>query len=273
MSQLMTRWLCICQEGPTVDNRIIKREWLIEAAELYDPNVYTAMIWPEHERWYGSVGRVLEVKAEEDEEGIMRLYARLCPGENLLYAVKNQQLVFCSAEFTPDGDWRGTGKSYLEGLGVTNSPASVGTTRLQFNKTIGNRLGDFSALVIEELAEFKDEGKKVSKEKEKLSWRKLFNLEERQPSRKFAETTPTETDPSSDDKLNALAGALDEIETGLNSLSDAVEKIKGVLDTKEFADLRDNLPKVLSNFKKMEDIITEKPGNNPAGGSNEFSFL
>lgn len=275
MSQLMTRWLCICQEGPTVDNRLIKREWLIDAAELYDPNVYTAMIWPEHERWYGASGRVLELKAEEDSEGLMCLYARLCPGENLIYAVKNGQLMFCSAEFTPDGDWRGTGKSYLEGLGVTNSPASVGTTRLQFSARIGTRLSDFKALVFEELAELDEEDKKLPADKNKPTWRSLFNLKERDTKRNFADDgSGGEQTPSSDDKVNALAEVVDEIESTITSLNDAVDKLKTVMDTKEFADLRDNLPKILSNFKKMEELITKEPDKNPAGGPDkDFQFL
>lgn len=275
MSQLMTRWLCICQEGPTVDNRLIKREWIIEAAELYDASVYTAEIWPEHERWYGSLGHVLEVKAEEDGEGIMRLYARLCPEPNLIHAVKGGQLVFSSAEFTPDGDWRGTGKSYLEGLGVTNSPASVGTTRLQFNKGANSRFSDYRAIAFDELAEISEEDKKLPADKNKPTWRSLFNLKERDTKRNFAEdTSGGEQTPSSDDKVNALAEVVDEIETTITSLNDAVDKLKTVMDTKEFADLRDNLPKILSNFKKMEELITKEPDKNPAGGSDkDFQFL
>ncbi|MDE9590681.1 GPO family capsid scaffolding protein, partial [Xenorhabdus bovienii] len=96
--------------------------------------LYTALIWPEHERWTGTMGEVLAVKAECGEDGALRLYAQLRPNHRLLDANRDGQLLFTSVEFTIDGNWRGTGKSYLEGLAVTSSPASVGTTRLQFSK-------------------------------------------------------------------------------------------------------------------------------------------
>ncbi|MBQ4796817.1 phage capsid protein, partial [Pectobacterium versatile] len=51
MSQLMTNWICIATEGETVDKRVMERQWLIDAAETYDPQLYTALIWPEHETW------------------------------------------------------------------------------------------------------------------------------------------------------------------------------------------------------------------------------
>lgn len=272
VSQLMTRWLCICQEGPTVDGRNIRREWLMEAAELYDPKVYTAMIWPEHDRWYGSLGHVLEVKTEEDNEGIMSLYARLSPDVSLIHANKNGQLLFCSAEFTPDGDWRGTGKTYLQGLGVTSSPASVGTTRLNFNEKGGNRRGDFKSLVIEEFKEIEREDKKLSGKEKSKGWRTFFNIKE--PEKKnFSEGDGGSGEPTSEEKFSQLAEALAAAEDQMAGLSEAIKKIKEAIDTKEFAELRDNLPSILTNFKKMEEVVTKEPGKNPGGNDNEFSFL
>lgn len=122
-SQLATNWICIATAGETVDKRAIEEQWLLDAAELYDPSLYTALLWPEHSRNFGNMGEVLELKAERDDEGILRLYARLCPGISLLQANANGQLLFLSPEFTPDGNFRNTGKTYLEGLAVTDSPA------------------------------------------------------------------------------------------------------------------------------------------------------
>lgn len=134
-SQLATNWICIATAGETVDKRAIEEQWLLDAAELYDPSLYTALLWPEHSRNFGNMGEVLELKAERDDEGILRLYARLCPGISLLQANANGQLLFLSPEFTPDGNFRNTGKTYLEGLAVTDSPAGVSTTRLRFSRT------------------------------------------------------------------------------------------------------------------------------------------
>ncbi|WP_273974635.1 GPO family capsid scaffolding protein, partial [Serratia ureilytica] len=99
----------------------------------------TALLWPEHSRNYGNRGRVLAAMCQEGDDGIMRLYVQLCPNISLMQANAEGQLLFCSAEFTPDGNFRGTGKSYLEGLGVTDSPASVYTERMRFSKRHKNK--------------------------------------------------------------------------------------------------------------------------------------
>ena len=50
-STLRTGWVCIATEGTTVDGREITAAWLTDMAETYDPEYYTALIWPEHDRW------------------------------------------------------------------------------------------------------------------------------------------------------------------------------------------------------------------------------
>ncbi len=82
MSQLMTDWICIATEGDTVDGRVMEPQWILEAAELYNPALYTARIWPEHERGFGAMGEVLAVKAERDDDGVLRLYAQLRPNHH-----------------------------------------------------------------------------------------------------------------------------------------------------------------------------------------------
>ncbi|ENY6786436.1 putative phage tail assembly chaperone [Providencia rettgeri] len=75
MSQLRTTWLCIATEGDTVDGRIIERQHLIEAAELYDYKLWAALIWPEHNHEVDPVGEVLEVMLDEDNNGNLQLLA------------------------------------------------------------------------------------------------------------------------------------------------------------------------------------------------------
>ncbi|MBI6548896.1 GPO family capsid scaffolding protein [Xenorhabdus lircayensis] len=280
MSQLMTNWICIAMEGDTVDGRIMEPQWLLDAAELYDPALYTARIWPEHERWLGAMGEVLEVKAEQDDEGILRLYARLRPNHRLLEANRDGQLVFTSVEFTPSGNFRGTGKTYLEGLAVTDSPASVGTTRLQFNKKDKQRrFGAYKPLVIDEVREIKEsKGKRMAKGTKK-TWRSRFNI---------AEPEETTTEPSEDDALQALAQALADLETRLAALEgkqetteqevadvqEDVETVKEVVDTEEFARLRDSLPDILKKFGKLDAVVTRLPSRNPKGNKDKkFNYL
>lgn len=129
-SSLRTGWICIATEGTTVDGREITREWLLEMAEQYDPDYYTAVIWPEHDRWM-NFGTIRALKSEE-EDGKVKLFAILKPNRAFIDYNRDGQFQFCSIE--PEGDFADTGKTYLLGVGVTDRPASTGTTRLQFNR-------------------------------------------------------------------------------------------------------------------------------------------
>ncbi|MDC9591204.1 GPO family capsid scaffolding protein [Xenorhabdus sp. XENO-10] len=276
MSQLMTNWICIAMEGDTVDGRVMEPQWILDAAELYDPQLYTARIWPEHDRWFGAMGEVLAVKAEHGEDGALRLYAQLRPNHRLLDANRDGQLLFTSVEFTPNGNFRGTGKTYLEGLAVTDSPASVGTTRLQFSKKKKfHRSGTYKPLVIDEVKQIKES--KMAKAKK--GWRSFFNMEE-------PEETPAET--TGDDALQAIAEALAEMDKRMTAVEsklasteqvveevqEDVETVKEVVDTEDFACLRDNLSKIVKNFGKLDTLATRVPSRNPKGNKNKnFNYL
>ncbi|OCA54635.1 GPO family capsid scaffolding protein [Photorhabdus namnaonensis] len=276
MSQLMTNWICIATEGDTVDGRVMEPQWILEAAELYNPELYTARIWPEHERGFGAMGEVLAVKAARDDDGVLRLYAQLRPNHHLLQANREGQLLFTSVELTPDGNFRGTGKTYLEGLAVTDSPASVGTTRLQFKeRNKHRRFGAYKPLVIDEIKHMEGNGMA----KAKKGWKSFFNIEEPE------ETEPA---PSSDDALQALAQAVADLEARITALEgkqelteqevadvqEDVETMKAVVDTEAFARLRDSLPDILKKFNKLDGIATRLPSCNPKGDKNApFKFL
>ncbi|MDH0349136.1 GPO family capsid scaffolding protein, partial [Aeromonas dhakensis] len=99
---------------------------------------YTAVIWPEHDRW-SSYGTVQALKTEE-VDGKYKLYAILCPNRDLIYYNQNGQYQFCSIE--PFENFADLGRTYLLGLGVTDEPASTGTTHLKFsNSNKGQAVG------------------------------------------------------------------------------------------------------------------------------------
>lgn len=125
---LTTDFIKIAQSGATVDGRTMNPEWLLQAAESYNPDTYTALIWPDHFR-FQNYGKVLELKAEE-EGGVVSLYARLQPNANYLMGNQYGQRLFFSVEL--DDNFAGTGRAYLLGLGITDSPASLGTSELKF---------------------------------------------------------------------------------------------------------------------------------------------
>jgi hypothetical protein len=137
-STLRTGWVCIATEGKAVDGRDITRDWLTDMAETYDPTYYTAVIWPDHDRW-SSYGTVQALKTEE-VDGKLKLFAILCPNRDLIYYNQSGQYQFCSIE--PFENFADLGRTYLLGLGVTDEPASIGTTHLKFsNSNKGQAVG------------------------------------------------------------------------------------------------------------------------------------
>jgi hypothetical protein len=125
-----TGWVCIASAGPTVDDQHIAPEWLHQMAESYDPDFYTACLWPEHGR-SRPVGHVEALKADT-VQGVLKLFAVLCPTLELMDLNALGHLQFCSIE--PKPNFAGTGKWYLGALGVTDEPASTGLTRLKFSQ-------------------------------------------------------------------------------------------------------------------------------------------
>lgn len=151
MARLKTDWIAIATAGPTIDGRQIEAQWLTDAAKCYNRDEYTAMIWPYHEspywRAFGTnFGEVDELKTET-RDGKIQLMARLIPNQFLIEANRSGQKLFTSVEIVED--YLGSGKYFLKGLAVTDTPASIGTTRLQFSQeNPGAHHGNVEALIL-----------------------------------------------------------------------------------------------------------------------------
>lgn len=130
MTQLQTEWLCVATSGATIDGRQINAADLEQMAATYDPKLYTALIWQEHYRLNGNLGQVVALKAQKVGDKV-KLFAILRPNARLLELNQQKQKLFTSIEIIPN--FAKTGKAYLGGLAVTDSPASLGTTQLQFS--------------------------------------------------------------------------------------------------------------------------------------------
>ena len=136
------KWFRVATEGQTTDGREIQREWIEQMAETYDPSVYGARINVEHIRgWlpdsdFGAYGDVLALKAETVQvygEDKLALFAQIKANDKLKALNKANQKIYTSVEI--DTNFAKTGKAYLVGLAVTDSPASLGTEMLQFAAT------------------------------------------------------------------------------------------------------------------------------------------
>lgn len=128
----ITEWRIIGVSGDTVDGRAISAQELKDMAEQYDPAVYGARINLEHFRFlfpsWGGYGDVLALKAEawDKDPSKTALYAQLSVLPALQELWDGGQKVYTSMEII--SKFADTGKAYLVGLAITDSPASIGTT-------------------------------------------------------------------------------------------------------------------------------------------------
>ena len=146
-----SKFFRVAVEGKTCDKRIIERSWLLDAAATYNREKYPARVWLEHIRGvsadsqFGAYGDVLSLKTETvmiDGKERLALFAQVAPLPSLIALNKNSQKLYSSIEIDPD--FADSGRAYLVGLAVTDSPASLGTEALAFSasnpeSTLGRR--------------------------------------------------------------------------------------------------------------------------------------
>lgn len=142
--QLISDFKRVAVAGKTADNREIKEQWLKDIEETFDRKLYGARVWPEHLRGimpgsdFKAQGDVIAVKTQIDNingENRLCLYAQIAPLPELVEMNRRREKIYTSIEVTPN--FAGSGKAYLSGLAVTDSPASLGTEELTFS---ANRL-------------------------------------------------------------------------------------------------------------------------------------
>lgn len=125
----------IVKAGQTTDGREVTVEQIQQMAKGYSPEKYGARLNIEHIRSvypggvFGSYGDVTALSVETDSTGTY-LVAELNPTPELIALSKARQKVYFSIEMDPK--FAGTGEAYLVGLACTDSPASLGTSYMQF---------------------------------------------------------------------------------------------------------------------------------------------
>ncbi len=133
---LKSKFFCVATEGDTTDGRVIERDWIQQMADTYDRSKYAARVWMEHIRSYapdgpfGAYGDVTALEARKIEGGKLALYAQIEPLPALISLNRAKQKLYTSMEVA--SNFAKTGKAYLMGLAVTDSPASLGTEMLEF---------------------------------------------------------------------------------------------------------------------------------------------
>ena len=259
-------WVIAATEGATVDGRTISKEWITQMAASYSVDEYTALIWPEHFRssWGPSEGKnwgtVDEVKAAK-QGGKLRLFVKITANDYLLAANKDGQKLFMSIE--PNPDYKSEGRCYLQGLAVTDSPASSGTSRLKFS--IGDNEADHEYSQLETLqhsdfittnSEPTTTNSKHAKAQSLMA--QLFSLfsSDQQPADQQDEIT--EEDTMKQEQFDALMGKFDGLETKVTDLETKFSK-----------------PPKAEETPPVEEPAAEPEDDKPGGGvtAEQFSQL
>lgn len=147
-----SKFFRVAVQGATVDGRTIDGKWLEEMAATYNRSTYAARVNLEHIRGiaplgsnnspFGAYGDILSVKTESVDielggktEKRLALFAEIEALDPLVELVRKGQKLYTSIEVNPS--FADTGKAYLMGLAVTDTPASLGTEMLEFSAKMG----------------------------------------------------------------------------------------------------------------------------------------
>lgn len=239
-----SKWFRVAVEGATTDGRQIERSWLEDIAATYSRNTYGARINCEHikglapDSQFGSYGDVLAVKVEEVEiagEKKLALFAQIEPNDALLTLNKKGQKIYTSMEVQPN--FAKTGKAYLVGLAVTDSPASLGTEALEFSAqkgTLANRkLHPDNLFTVAEEAELEFEEVDDTPSKVTGLFKKVSELlgKGKQTEEQFGELAETleaiaKHSAEQAEALNAEQAARQTLETHLSALTSDLADLK-----------------------------------------------
>lgn len=231
----------VATEGATIDGRHISGEQLEQMAKNYDPAKYTARIWIEHIRSispdgaFAAMGEVTALKTEKNTEGKTVLLAAINPTPELVKINQSGQKLFTSIEINPK--FADTGEAYLVGLGVTDSPASLGTSRLAFNAIKKDPEHLFSPYSVANLS---DEEKPSPSIMEKI--KAIFSKQEK----------------SEKDTLSRFANVEEAITTVANEYSAGKQALQGEIDT-----LKNQLSGLQNKFAELKQAMDTTPANLP----------
>lgn len=144
---MKTKPFLLATAGSTVDGRTIDENMLKEMAESYDPQTYGARVNIEHIRGisgqapFRAYGDVLELSTAEVDvnfngkvEKRVGLFGVLDVTDEAKKLSDEGQKVYPSIEIEPN--FGGKGFAYCMGVALTDSPASIATERLQFNRSL-----------------------------------------------------------------------------------------------------------------------------------------
>lgn len=148
---MKTKPFLLATAGSTVDGRTIDDKMIEEMASSYDPKTYGARLNIEHIRGisgqapFRAYGDVLELSTGEVDvnfngktEKRKALYGVFDVTDEAKQLNEAGQKVYPSIEIEPN--FAGKGHAYLMGCALTDSPASIATERMKFNRQMPGTL-------------------------------------------------------------------------------------------------------------------------------------
>ncbi|GAB3380690.1 GPO family capsid scaffolding protein [Spongiibacter taiwanensis] len=280
---MKSKFFRVAVEGQTTDGRAITREQIVDMGSTYNTEKYGARIWLEHLRGlfaegpFPALGDVVEVKAEEIKEGELKgkmaLYAAIDPTKELIAINEKRQKIYTSIELDPD--FAGSGQAYMYGLGITDSPASLGTEALKFSaekpaeeKLLASRKARpenlFSAAMEVDIV-FETESKPDSKTDESGLFAKIKDMFKKQ-----SRDTREEFSAAIDTQNDAITLVAEEVVKLSSSLADLADSVKAGGDTSglqtQFSALQEELTTLKTQLGK-EHKHSQRPS--ATGGDGE----
>lgn len=261
----LTKFFRIAIEGETVDGRKITADTINQMAEDYDPDTYTAVINCEHLRGYSptppfnSYGHVAELRAQDDEIKLGKktvtrraLYARFDVNEQAKAANKAGQKLFSSMEVHPK--LPETGRAYMLGCAITDSPASLATQVLKFSRDDNKK--DMLVTLSEDFElEFEDEAATSEVSGAFAAMKKFFE--------NFNATPKPEPKPVVDPVPPASAGESTppELAAFAKQMAEGMDKLATAFTTAT-ASMDDRLTKMATDFATLKgEVEKAKPSS------------
>ncbi|GFM72981.1 phage capsid scaffolding protein [Pseudomonas cichorii] len=265
---LVSFWKRVATSGPTCDGRVILPQELRDIAETYSTSTYTAVIWSEHERWPGSYGTVYSVRLIEGTEdlqpGQVALEAQLKPNDKLLWLNDQGEKLFTSIEITPD--FASSGKAYLTGLAVTDSPASLGTQELYFSRKTGKPVHYAAAIALGSLKEDEPQGEMAKVLGLFTSLFKRFGIEA--PAETPTQTPTTESKPPMDEATAKALQALIEqqliVTAGIQALIDSFAEAPPEPDQEPITDVQTAVDDIVATAEEEKLLSRRQNAGNKA---------
>ena len=255
---LLTGWLTIGKAGKTIDGRTISAEKLQQAAEDYDPELYTAVINNDH--LYGNFGTVRKLRLGKHKDGSVTLEAILAPNMYMIFQNSDKRKLFTSMELLDN--FNGKGRTYLTGLALTDQPASLGTTELHFSvkdKPDFLKSAESEELTYESFKPAKDDESKSVKDQV------IDTLKSIPGFKNFFQNSEPKEDEMTEEQLQKI---LEPFSASIKEMKETVEKLSATNPAGEeppAGEEKVTLESLSASMKIIEESVQKLSATNPAG--------